>query len=116
MRIISRKALREFWKIHPVAESPLVAWFRIVKLGKFADFNAIKRTFGAADYVAPFTIFDIGGNKFRVITAIHYNRQRLYIRHVLRIRNTMSGRTRSESGNVNTRRELSHDERSYSRH
>jgi mRNA interferase HigB len=82
MRIISRKALREFFNIHPVAEFPLVAWFRIVKLGKFADFNAIKQTFGAADYVAPFTIFDIGGNKFRVVAAIHYNRQRLYIRHV----------------------------------
>jgi mRNA interferase HigB len=81
MRIISRKVLREFWTIHPGAESPLVAWFRIVKLGKFSDFNAIKRTFGAADYVAPFTIFDIGGNKFRIIAAIHYNRQRLYIRH-----------------------------------
>jgi mRNA interferase HigB len=48
----------------------------------FADFNAIKRTFGAADYVAPYTIFDVGGNRFRVITAIHYDRGRVYIRHV----------------------------------
>ena len=49
---------------------------------KFADFNAVKGTFGAADYVAPYTIFNVGGNKFRIITAIHYNRERIYVRYV----------------------------------
>jgi mRNA interferase HigB len=82
MRIISRRALREFWEIHPQAEDPLSAWFRVIQRSKFTDFNAIKRTFGAADYVAPYTIFDVGGNKFRLITAIHYTRQRAYIRNV----------------------------------
>jgi mRNA interferase HigB len=82
MWVISRRALREFWEIHPQAKEPLSAWFRVVERGEFADFNAIKGTFGAADYVAPYTIFDLGGNKFRVITAIHYNRSRVYIRHV----------------------------------
>jgi mRNA interferase HigB len=82
MRIISRRALREFWEIHTRAKDPLSAWFRVLQRSKFADFNAIKGTFGAADYVSPYTIFDIGGNKFRIITAIHYNRERVYIRHV----------------------------------
>jgi mRNA interferase HigB len=82
MRIISRRALREFWEIHPQAKGPLTAWFRVMEHSKFANFNAIKSTFGAADYVAPYTIFDVGGNKYRVITAIHYNRERAYIRHV----------------------------------
>lgn len=59
-----------------------MAWFRIVEIGKFEDFNALKGSFGSVDYVAPFTVFDIGGNKFRIIAAIHYNRQKLYIRRV----------------------------------
>jgi mRNA interferase HigB len=82
MRVISRRALREFWEIHPQAKDPLSAWFRVMERSKFADFNTIKATFGAADYVAPYTIFDVGGNKFRIIAAIHYNRERIYIRYV----------------------------------
>jgi len=82
MRILSRKALREFWEIYPQAKDPLSAWFRLMERSEFTDFNAIKRTFGAADYVAPYTVFDISGNKFRIIAAIHYNRNRAYIRHV----------------------------------
>jgi mRNA interferase HigB len=82
MRIISRRALREFWEIHAQAKDPLAAWFRVMQRSKFAGFSAIKGTFAAADYVAPYTIFDVGGNKFRIITAIHYNRERVYIRHV----------------------------------
>ncbi len=82
MHIISRKALRDFWEIRPDSQAPLVAWFRIVEIGKFRDFNALKAVFGSVDYVAPFTVFDIGGNKFRIIAAIHYNRHKLYIRRV----------------------------------
>jgi mRNA interferase HigB len=82
MRVISRRALREFWEIHPQAKHSLSAWFRVMERSEFADFNGVKGTFGTADYVAPYTIFDVGGNKLRVITAIHYNRERVYIRHV----------------------------------
>jgi len=82
MRVISRRALREFREIHPQAKDPLSAWFRVMERSKFADFNAVKGTFGAADYVAPYTIFNVGGNKFRIITAIHYNRERIYVRYV----------------------------------
>ncbi len=82
MRIISRRALREFWEVHPPAKDPLLAWFRVMQQSRFADFNSIKATFGAVDYVAPYTIFDIGGNKSRIITAIHYNRERVYVRQI----------------------------------
>jgi mRNA interferase HigB len=82
MWVISRRALREFWEIHPQAKQPLLAWFRVVERSRFTNLNAIKKTFRAADYVAPYTIFDVGGNRFRIIAAIHYNRERIYIRHV----------------------------------
>ena len=75
--------LREFWEIHPQAKAPLCACFRLMELTRFANFDAIKAAFPAVDYVAPFTIFDIGGNKFRLIAAIHYNTGRVYVRDVL---------------------------------
>ena len=83
MRVISRRRLREFWTVHPQAQAPLNTWYRAMELTAFPDFHAIKASFPAADYVAPFTIFDIGGNKFRLIAAIHYNTGRVYVRDVL---------------------------------
>lgn len=43
----------------------------------------LKRTFASVDYVDGYTVFDVGGNRYRLIAAIHYDKQRLYVRHVL---------------------------------
>ena len=60
----------------------LSAWFRVTEQTRFADFNAIKAAFPAADYVAPLTIFDIGGNKYRLVAAVHYRGKRVYVRFI----------------------------------
>jgi mRNA interferase HigB len=83
VHVISRRALSEFWTTHPEARGPLAAWFRVLEGNEFDDFHSIRRAFRSADYVAPFTVFDVGGNRYRVVTVIHYNRQRVYIRRVL---------------------------------
>lgn len=82
MHVISKKALENFWIKHPTARAPLEAWYRLVNTSRFQSFNDIKLTFNSADYVPPHTVFDVAGNHFRVITVIHYNRQKLYIREV----------------------------------
>ena len=82
MHVISRRTLREFWEQHPPAKTPLAAWFRVLETSEFHDFASLKKAFAAADYFAPYTIFNVGGNKYRVIAAIHYRGQRVYIRHV----------------------------------
>jgi mRNA interferase HigB len=82
VHVISRKAIEAFWIKHRAAQTPLEAWFRIVRKLSPATFSEIKRTFNSVDYVAPYTVFDVGGNSFRVIAVIHYNRQKLYIREV----------------------------------
>jgi mRNA interferase HigB len=83
VHVISRRALPEFWSDHPQARRPLTTWFKVFERSSFADFNAVERAYKAADCVAPYTIFDVGGNKYRVVTVIHYNRARVYVRHVL---------------------------------
>lgn len=83
MHVIAKPALIAFWTAHPDAEGALLAWHRLMEAGDFADFNALLETFAAADYVAPFTVFNIGGNKYRLIAVIHYNRGKVYIRQVL---------------------------------
>jgi len=83
MHVIAKPALIDFWTKHPDAESPLQAWYRAMESEVFPDFNDLKATFASADYVDGLTVFNIGGNKYRLITAIHYNRHKVYVRAVL---------------------------------
>jgi mRNA interferase HigB len=83
MRIISKKKLREFWERHPQARSPLEEWYQVTKAMTWSKFADVRKTFKKADAVGRFVIYDIGGNKYRLIAVIHYNRERLYVRHVL---------------------------------
>jgi len=83
MHVIAKPALVEFWALHPDAESSLQAWYRTMESEVFADFNDLKATFASADYVDGLTIFIIGGNNYRLIAAIHYNRHKVFIRAVL---------------------------------
>ena len=82
MHVISRKALTDFWNVHPPARGPMAAWFKVVKGASFQNFAAVRATFNSADKVGDFIVFNVGGEGYRVVTAIHFNRQKLYIRHV----------------------------------
>jgi mRNA interferase HigB len=82
MHVIAKKALEDFWKIHPIAKSPLESWYRIVSRSNFESFSDVREAFRSADHADSYTIFDIGGNSFRIIAVIHYNRQKVYIRQV----------------------------------
>jgi mRNA interferase HigB len=82
MRVISNKALVVFAAEHPEAWIPLQNWRMTIEAGSFANFAELKRTFNAEDRVGAFYVFDIGGNKFRLIAAVHFNVQKLYARHV----------------------------------
>ena len=83
MHIISRKALRAFWTQHPDSEEPLSRWFKIMNQTQFHSFSALRHTFPSADKVGKFVVFNIAGNKYRLIVSIHFNRSKVYIRHVL---------------------------------
>ena len=83
VHVISRKALTVFALRHPAARAPLEVWYRLVSKSGFDSFVQIKQVFNSADYVAPYIVFDVGGNNFRVVTVIHFDRQRLYVRDVL---------------------------------
>jgi mRNA interferase HigB len=83
MHVISRKTLRQFGAQHPDSENALVCWFKIMQRHDFMSFEALRATFPTADKVGDFIVFNIGGNKYRLITAIHFNRRKVYIRHVL---------------------------------
>jgi mRNA interferase HigB len=67
----------------PETSNALAQWYRQMKQGDFASIEEIREIFPAADKVGKLTVFNISGNKVRLIAAIHYNRKKVYVRAVL---------------------------------
>jgi mRNA interferase HigB len=83
MRIISRKRLREFWQKFPDAEQPLQAWFREASKADWKNPSAIKVMYGSASFVADNrVVFNIAGNKYRLVVKVNYPYRIMYIRFV----------------------------------
>ena len=85
-RIISWRAIREFLAAHP--EDPSAAdafgkWYDLVRNNRFANFNEVRRTFPSADLVGDLVVFNIRGNRYRLIARFIYEKGRVYVRHVL---------------------------------
>jgi mRNA interferase HigB len=83
VHIISRKMLRAFWEKHPESESALARWFKVMRHTDFKNFAELREAFPSADKVDQWIVFNVGGNKYRLIAAIHFNRSKVYIRYVL---------------------------------
>jgi len=83
MRIISNSALRAFAALHPQANEPLQGWRRVIEKNQFDHWAELKAAFNTIDKVGELTVFDIGGNKYRLIAYIRFEKQILYIKAVL---------------------------------
>ncbi len=83
MHIITFSRLKEFYEKHPDAENSLRSWNKVTKLAKWQNFAELRETFGSADQVGNLTVFNIGGKKYRLITYIDYQSQKVFIRYVL---------------------------------
>ena len=82
MRVIASKALVDFAQVHRDASIPIQVCRRIVEAGSFGNFSELKRTLNTADKVGDHLVFDIAGNKYRLVAAVHFNRQMVFVRHV----------------------------------
>lgn len=83
MHVITRKRLNEFAEKYPETKAALVKWYQLVKKTDFSSFAELRAIFPSADQVDKLTVFNVGGNKVRLVAAIHYNRKKVYIRAVL---------------------------------
>jgi len=82
VHVISHKAIREYKAARPDAESGLDNWYRAATSGKWNNFVELKKEFGSADWVWPYVVFNIAGNKYRLIAEINFRSQTLFIRHI----------------------------------
>ncbi|GAB1535171.1 type II toxin-antitoxin system HigB family toxin [Geovibrio sp. ADMFC3] len=83
MRIIARKTIIDFYTLHPDSKNALEAWFFEAKQAKWNSFNCIKDRYRSASLIAGNrVIFNICGNKYRLIVKIHYTVGLIYIRFI----------------------------------
>ena len=83
MKLISNKALREFAAQHADAGRPLQDFRRLIERGSFRTFADLRATFATVDKVGERYVFDIGGNKYRLIAAIAFKAQVMWVKAVL---------------------------------
>jgi mRNA interferase HigB len=80
VRVISLKPLRDFRQRHPDAEGPLRLWYKTAINATWSGLHDLRRTYRDADVL---TVFDIGGNKYRLIARIRYEYQLVNVRAVM---------------------------------
>jgi mRNA interferase HigB len=85
VRVISLKKLRDFWKDpkYPSAETPLPWWYQQVCAADWVSPADVKQTFNSVDFVGRKAVFNVGGNKFRVIAVIDFEGHKVFLRFVL---------------------------------
>lgn len=83
MRVVSRKKLREFWQAEKQAETPLDIWYRTTKRAAWKNLPEVRSVYPHADLVGECVVFNVGGNKYRLIVKFEFLKQTVYIKSVL---------------------------------
>lgn len=83
MKLISNKALRDFAQEHPDAQQPLQDFRYLMEKGFYANFSELKATFASVDKVGDRFVFNIGGNKYRLIAAIAFKPALVWVKAML---------------------------------
>ena len=83
MRVISKGAILDFSRKHADAYVPLMNWYRITKRAEWESLADVRRDFSHADVVGRRTVFNIKGNKYRLIARVNYRTQRVFILRIL---------------------------------
>ncbi len=96
MHIISRRKLREFSQDHHDAKEALDHWYNTTRKARWRNYSDLRATFGSADQVGHFIVFNIGGNKYRLIARILYEDAVILIRHVLTHKEYRRGHWKTE--------------------
>jgi len=83
MRIIKRGALVQFWREHLDAKSSLESWYAVVRKADWKTPAELKQVYSNADLVGRRTVFNIAGNKYRLIARVNYQTQRVFVLYIL---------------------------------
>jgi mRNA interferase HigB len=83
MHVISKKAWRGAVAADPSLEEPISAWYKVASAAKWKNLTDVRKTYSHADFVDPFTVFNIKGGNYRLIVKIEYRWQMIFVKHLL---------------------------------
>jgi mRNA interferase HigB len=84
LRIISRKAIRDFSRKHPDSLPSLSNWYSIVRRAAWKSLADLHVDFASADQVERRVVFNIAGNKYRLVARVNYRGQRIFILRIMK--------------------------------
>lgn len=96
MRIVGRDTIQAFMEKYPDSRSSLKSWAQAMEANPFKHFNELKQTLGSADYVRPYTVFNISGNKYRLIALVDYQMSTVLVQQILAHSEYDKGKWRKE--------------------
>lgn len=85
MRVLSKSTLRDFWRSqarYAEAIEPMSAWYAVCLNATWRNPADVRATFGSASFVKHNVVFNIAGNKYRIVANIDYKRQAMFVKFV----------------------------------
>lgn len=82
MHVIFKRSLRGFWADHPEAANPMLHWHTALEHARAISFAELKTVFNTVDWVKGYVVFDVGGNKYRIVTDVVFRTQTVFIKHI----------------------------------
>ncbi|MFN5510438.1 MAG: type II toxin-antitoxin system HigB family toxin [Burkholderiales bacterium] len=79
MRLVGRSILLDFARRHPDARTGVAGWQAVISINSFEHWAALKRTFNSVDKVGSYLVFNVCGNKYRLIARVHFASQTLRV-------------------------------------
>lgn len=83
MEIVNIEVLEAFSSKHANARKPFQTWLEVTRGADWTTFADVRNTFGSADYVSPFVVFNIGGNNFRLVTIVKFENRRVTVARIM---------------------------------
>ncbi len=83
MRVISKSAWRDAVAADPSVEGPISEWYKIARLADWHSLVDVRRVYPHADFIEPYTVFNIKGNSYRLIVKIEYRWQIIFVKRLL---------------------------------
>jgi mRNA interferase HigB len=82
LRIVSEKRIREFIEREPRSSEAMWRWADAIQSSNWGNPGDLRATFQAASFVGDLTIFNVGGNNYRIVAFVHYGKQIVYVKRI----------------------------------
>ena len=83
MHVISKKAWKDAVAADPALEGPISEWYKVATNASWQSLMDVRKTYRHADFVDPYTVFNIKGNNYRLVVKIEYRWQLIFVKHLL---------------------------------